>query len=383
MNGDSLLVQNFIYDSPGCLENYKYDIDRTTEMIETLSNLYILYPFHEEKYGHCLTQLGGGMEHQTMTTIGGFSFGLVAHELGHMWFGDNVTCETWSDIWINEGFATYSDNLCRENILGWETAEANMVNMQQNVMSSPGGSTYIPEEEIYQGNEWRIFNGRLSYNKGAVIIHTLRHEIQDDEVFFDVMGTFQTQYSGGTATGEDFKNVTEQVTGKDFDQFFDQWYYGQGYPKFSFEWYSTENSFHLTSTQTTSTTVTPFFEMLMDYKLHFTDGTDTVVRLMQTANMNDFEINTGKTTQSIEIDPDNWTMEEVLNISVIIEEKDSPVYFSIGPNPVYDRLNVFMLNPNQDIKEISIVDVTGKKLMATFTDENQFSFNVSALSSGV
>jgi aminopeptidase N len=72
MNGDSVLIQNFIYDSPGCLENYQASIDVTPEMLELLSELYILYPFHEEKYGHCLTRLGGGMEHQTMSTMGGF-----------------------------------------------------------------------------------------------------------------------------------------------------------------------------------------------------------------------------------------------------------------------------------------------------------------------
>ena len=383
MNGDSILIQNFIYDSPGYLESYKADIDETAGMIETLSDLYILYPFSDEKYGHCLTQLGGGMEHQTMTTLGGFSFGLVAHELGHMWFGDNVTCATWSDIWINEGFATYSDNLCREYILGWNSAEQNMLSKQQDVMSNNGGSTYIPENEIYEGNEWRIFNGRLSYNKGAVIIHTLRHEIQNDSIFFDVMGTFQTQYTGSTATGADFRDVAEDVTGMDFHQFFEQWYYGQGFPKYNYEWYSTENTFHLTSTQTTSSTVTPLFEMLIDYKLFFSDGTDTIVHLYQSDNLNEFEVYTGKTTTSFEVDPNNWTMEDVQSITVVVEEKDSPVYFSVGPNPANDYLNVFMLNPSSKNKQIEILDISGKIIYQTSTFDNKKTLNTSTLPSGV
>ena len=117
MGGDSLLIQNFIYDAPGCLDYYKAGIDETVGMVELFSDLYSLYPFHQEKYGHCLTAIGGGMEHQTMSTMGNFNFGLVAHELGHMWFGDNVTCATWSDIWINEGFATYTDYLAREKFI--------------------------------------------------------------------------------------------------------------------------------------------------------------------------------------------------------------------------------------------------------------------------
>jgi aminopeptidase N len=300
-----------------------------------------------------------------------------------MWFGDNVTCATWSDIWINEGFATYSDNLCREYINGWESIESNMVNLQNNVMGNPGGSVYVPENEIYQGNEWRIFNGRLSYNKGAVIIHTLRHEIQNDSVFFDVMGTFQTQYSGGTATGDNFRDVAEDVTGMDLVQFFNQWYYGEGYPKYSYEWYSTDKTFHLTSTQTTSSSVTPFYEMLMDYKLHFSDGTDTIVHLKQTDNLNEFDVFTGKTTISFEVDPNNWTMEDVQSITVVIEEKDSPVYFSVGPNPATDFLNVFMLNPTSKTKEIDIIDISGKEMYHTSTIENKITVNTSSLAAGV
>jgi len=383
MNGDSILVQNFIYDSPGYLESHKDQIDKTAQMIEVLSDLYILYPFHEEKYGHCLTTLGGGMEHQTMTTLGSFDFGLVSHELGHMWFGDNVTCATWSDIWINEGFATYSASLCGEYLIGWDAMESDMEYYHQNVMGQPGGSTYIPEDEISEANEWRIFNGRLSYNKGAVILHTLRHEIQNDSFFFDVMGTFQTQYTGSTATGADFRDVAEDVTGMDFHQFFDQWYYGEGYPKYNFEWYSTENSFHLTSTQTTSSSVTPLFEMLMDFQLNFSDGTDTIIHLYQSDNLNDFDVYTGKTTESIVVDPNNWTMEKVESITVVVEEKESPVYFSIGPNPVHNHLNIFMLNPSSKNKQIDILDISGKLIYRTSTVENKKSVNASFLPAGV
>lgn len=123
----------------------------------------------------------------------------------------------------------------------------------------------------------RIFSGRLSYDKGAAIIHTLRHEIQNDDLFFEVMSTFQEDYSGSTATGEDFKNTAEEVTGMNFDQFFDQWYYGEGYPIYDLEWYSAGGVFHLTSTQTTSAS-TPLFDMLLDLQLTFADETDTIDR---------------------------------------------------------------------------------------------------------
>ncbi|PKP33203.1 MAG: hypothetical protein CVT99_01760 [Bacteroidetes bacterium HGW-Bacteroidetes-16] len=382
MAGDSILIQNFIYDSPGCLENNKAGIDKTAEFIELFSEKYILYPFWEEKYGHCLTQLGGGMEHQTMTTLGGFSFDLVAHELGHMWFGDNVTCATWSDIWINEGFATYSDYLANEFILGWEAGKSFISSKQSNAMSSPGGSVYIPEDEVYPGNEWRIFSGRLSYDKGAVIIHMLRHEIQNDDLFFEVMRTFQTDFTGSTATGEDFKNTAEQVTGMDFGYFFDQWYYGEGYPMYDLDWYSTNTRFFLTSTQSTSSS-TPFFKMIMEYKLLFLDGTDTIIKLEQTANVNTYEIETGKEVGLVLVDPEKWTMEKVNSIIMNVNEMDSPAYFTVGPIPVTDYVTIYFPNKSNHSREVNLTDLQGKFIRSFETELDKIQINTLDLSKGI
>ncbi|MDP2721272.1 MAG: M1 family aminopeptidase [Bacteroidales bacterium] len=382
MNGDSILIQNFIYNSPGCLEANKAGIDQTVEFIEVLSDKYILYPFWQEKYGHCLTQLGGGMEHQTMTTIGGFSFHLVAHELGHMWFGDNVTCATWSDIWINEGFATYSDYLATEYIQGWDDAKALISSKQNNAMSSAGGSIYIPEEEVYPGNEYRIFSGRLSYDKGAAIIHTLRHEIQNDSLFFAVMKTFQTNFTGSTATGDDFKNTAEQVTGMDFGYFFDQWYYGEGYPIYDLDWYSSDNTFFLSSTQSTSST-TPFFKMIMEYKLLFLDGTDTIVKLQQTSNFNSFEIETGKKVGLVMVDTEKWTMEKVNSLIVNINEIDSATYFTVGPNPVLDHVTVYFHNDTIHLRTIDLMDLEGRVIQSVETNLDEIQINTTALSKGI
>jgi aminopeptidase N len=382
MNGDSLLIQNFIYDNQNCFNDTKNGIDATSGMVDLLSDLYILYPFHEEKYGHCLSEIPGGMEHQTMTTLNSFSFSLVSHELGHMWFGDNVTCATWSDIWINEGFATYSEYLCQYYINGSSVGTNIMVGRQNSAMNSNGGSVYIPEVEIYPGNEGRIFSPRLSYNKGAAIIHTLRHEIQNDDLFFEVMETFQTQFTDGTATGDDFKEVAESVTGMDFDPFFDQWYYGEGYPIYDLMWYSTGDDFFLTSTQTTSST-TPLFEMLMDFKLVFMDGTDTIISLYQTDNLNEFEVYLGKKVAAVQVDPNHWTMEKVSSLVVGMQETDMKVYFTIGPNPVNDYLNVYFLHSSDEMKEVTVADISGKIILKTNTRNQQLQLNTSSLNNGV
>ena len=384
MGEDSLLIQNFLYNSQENIDGKKEDIAKTADIMELYSDLFNLYPFHNEKYGHCQAQLGGGMEHQTMSTMGNFSFHLIAHELGHMWFGDNVTCATWSDIWINEGFATYSDYLANEFLLGSEAASEFIIGAQQHAMTSETGSIYVPANEVYPGNESRIFSGSLSYDKGASIIHMLRHEIQNDELFFDILKTFQTNYGGGTATGEDFKNMAEELTGMDFETYFEQWYYGQGFPRYSFKyWNDKNNTFFLSSTQTTSSFSTTLFEMLLDFRLVFDDGTDTLVHFNQTENLNLFTMNFNKNVLNVEFDPFNWTLEEVVSISHINEIQVSPLYFTLGPNPATDKLTLFFLTQDNASREILITNTKGQQIYLVESSENTMEIATSFMKSGV
>ena len=116
MGGDSILIQHLVSDKPNYFNSIKSNLDKTPVFLEKFSELFTLYPFHKEKYGHLHANIGGGMEHQTMSTMQSFGLEIIAHELGHQWFGDNVTCKGWQDIWLNEGFATYSAYLMRENV---------------------------------------------------------------------------------------------------------------------------------------------------------------------------------------------------------------------------------------------------------------------------
>jgi aminopeptidase N len=384
MVGDSLLIQNFLYNGPGNIEAKTPSLSKTVDIMELYCDLFTLYPFHLEKYGHCETQLGGGMEHQTMSTMGNFSFHLIAHELGHMWFGDNVTCATWSDIWINEGFATYSDYLANEFILGPDAAMEFITKAQEHAMSEDGGSVYIPESLIYQGNEWRIFSGRLTYDKGATIIHMLRHEIQNDELFFEVLRTFQTTFGGGTATGDDFKHVAEQVTDLDFEQFFNQWYYGYGFPVFTFDFSMDENNtLYLSSTQTTTAPATTFFEVLLDFKLHFEDGTDTIVQFRQSEALEVFTMNVDKNVVGVDPDPENWLLMEVEGSSLVDEISNTSVYFTFGPNPVVDNLSIFFLKQDSITRKVLITNINGQLIFEAETKDNKIGFDTSFLRSGL
>ncbi len=381
--GDSILIQNYIYDAPGCLEFYQSGIDRTIEFLEMLSDFFGLYPFKDEKYGHCLSGIGGGMEHQTMSTMGGFSFGLVAHELGHMWFGNNVTCATWSDIWINEGFASYTEYLMAYYIQGSSSGASWMNSAHNTVKSEPGGSVYVPPDQANPNNVWRIFNGRLSYKKGAAIIHSLRFELQDDDLFFDILQEFQEQYRDSMATGLDFMHLVNQMSGLDFNYFFDQWYFGEGYPIFDVIWSQSSEILYMTSTQTTSTNVTTFFETFVEYKLNYTDGSHEMVLLRQTENVNHYEVPISQTISSIELDPDNWLIKIVDNIMVGIPNNETPLHFSLAPNPSSGFVTVFFGTGNLTEKELIISDLGGRILLTTTSSENRININLSNFSSGV
>lgn len=112
-NGDAIEVLNYVY--PEREAEIRQATKNTVAIMQFFNERFGLYPFADEKYGHAQFGFGGGMEHQTMSFMGGWSFSLQAHELAHQWFGDKITCGSWRDIWLNEGFATYLDGLTIES----------------------------------------------------------------------------------------------------------------------------------------------------------------------------------------------------------------------------------------------------------------------------
>ena len=307
---DSILVLHYIADDEVFLASVKTNLDKTPTFIEKFSELFGLYPFANEKYGHSQAEIGGGMEHQTMTTTSSFGSTIIAHELGHQWFGDNVTCATWNHIWLNEGFASYCEYLAIENLpaLFPTTNPASyMQSIHNNVMSQPGGSVYVPLASTFDEN--RIFSGRLSYNKGSAIIHNLRFEMQDDNLFFQTLKNYQQQYKGSVATADDFRAVAEATSGKSFTDFFNQWYYGEGFPTINVTYIrQTPDSIILLVNETVSMpSVTPFFKGLYEFKITSAQG-DTTVKAYVTTNNQQFKFKYNKTANGVIIDPNNWVI---------------------------------------------------------------------------
>jgi aminopeptidase N len=384
--GDSILIQNYIYDNAinnnTWINGQKIQLDKMPQVLAFESAMYGMYPFHKEKYGHCMAPLSGGMEHQTMTTLGFFDYYVDAHELGHQWWGDNVTCKGWGEIWMNEGWASYTEHLVAQYLDNANFA-TNLNAAHNNVMSQPGGSIFFTDTL----NTNRIFDSRLSYDKGGAIIHSLRFLTNNDSLWFNALRSFQNTFKGGTAGVQDFKAHYETQTGINATQFFNQWYYGEGYPTFNVKYNMNGNNFYIQSTQSTSTPSSiPLFITPIEYKLTRTGAPDTIVRVMHSNTVENYTFVLTGTVTAVVCDPNNWIINKVIgptqdpNLgSTGIEENTSVNQLSIGPNPTKGIVNVSNLKSEVKVK---VLDVSGKLMMEKTLSANS-AIDLSGLANGI
>lgn len=375
---EPLLIQNFVYNVSGCLDFYKGGIDRTGGFIELYSELYGTYPFANEKYGHVMSPFGGGMEHQTISMMGGFSYNLVAHELAHMWFGDYVTCATWQDIWVNEGFASYSEFLAYEHQGQMAGALSWMDYAHERAKYEPYGSVYIPAQEAT--NESRIFSYNLSYKKGAAIIHSLRYELNDNELFFTILKEFLSRHGHSHATGLDFLNVVNELSGEDYGWFFDQWYYGIGYPHFQVNYARDGNTNFITISQYSSAGNSDFFKTSLE--LRTLEGENVINRRYSiTESPQTFTYESELPITYLGVDPDNWILKKVDSVTEVpVNYANTKV--SVGPNPFSDYIQITL--SNIDLKtNISVFDVLGKLVHFGSYSDKSVQIPTSSLKNGI
>ncbi|HUS00284.1 MAG TPA: M1 family metallopeptidase, partial [Chitinophagaceae bacterium] len=163
----NLPIQTFCY--PENLTLFQNNTPLVLNALQYFHNTFGEYPFIKEKYGHVQFNWGGGMEHQTSTFIVSPDESLMAHELAHQWFGDKVTCGSWEDIWLNEGFATHLASMYMEQKYP-ALIKSNRIIEINYITSAAGGSVKVDDTT----NVGRIFNGRLSYIKGSHLLYMLR-----------------------------------------------------------------------------------------------------------------------------------------------------------------------------------------------------------------
>ncbi|MBI3234369.1 MAG: M1 family metallopeptidase [Bacteroidetes bacterium] len=233
---DSMPMLNYVY--PSSATNARIQTAVLAKSIGLFSQLFGTYPFKEEKYGHAQFGWGGGMEHQTMSFVGNFSQDLLIHELAHQWFGDKVTCGSWSDLWLNEGFATYLTGLSKEYIntnkndfIDWKASSIDRITMQS------GGTVYTNDTLSVN----RLFDNRLTYTKASMVLHMLR-KIVGDTAFYKACNAYLSAHAYNFGYTFNLIEEMEKASGKSLKYFFSQWFYGEGYPIYNIYWKNKANN---------------------------------------------------------------------------------------------------------------------------------------------
>ena len=320
------------------------------------SELFGLYPFAKEKYGHAQFGWGGGMEHQTMTSMGGWSFELSAHELAHQWFGDKVTCGRWEDIWLNEGFATYLQGMVYE----FQTPEYWQGYLQSkinSVISAPDGSVLCTDPT----NVNRVFSGRLTYNKGAMVLHMLRW-VSGNEAWFQGIRNYLNDpaLAYGSAITSDLQAHLEATSGVDLDGFMADWFTGEGYPTYTMPWTQNENgTVQLSLYQSPSHSSVDFFEMPVPVRFKNADMDSTVV-FDHLYSGQSFTVDLPFQADSAILNPDRWIVTGqniVTRVNELSAEKDQLVIF---PNPATESIQLRGLGKWKGHVDVTITDGAGR-----------------------
>jgi aminopeptidase N len=299
------------------------------------------------------------MEHQTMSFMVNMGTGLVAHEMAHQWFGDKVTCGTWKEIWLNEGFATYLTGLTMERFspdLYWPIWKSSTAN---SATSQPGGSVYVPDTTDVN----RIFSGRLTYNKGAYVLHMLRWVMGDDQFYAacrDYLNNPGTAYDFGRVY--ELQGYMESRSGIELDEFFADWYYGEGYPSYTLQWQEKQDSVIFWLSQSPSHASVSFFEMPVPVTISENGNTYTYV-LDHVAQDQRFAFYTGDVTiDSVQLDPERWILSrdnQVHQLPTGTHDLINQERYKAFPNPSAD---ILQFNNAIDISFVTLINVNAESI---------------------
>jgi aminopeptidase N len=375
--GPDLQVLNYVY--PEELEFAQSQTEGIVEIMQFYNETFKPYPYRNEKYGHAQFEWGGGMEHTTMSFMVNFGYGLMAHELAHMWFGDDITCGSWVDIWLNEGFATYLTAMNDEyqgHTGSWEGWKFNSIN---SVTSKTWGSVKVDDTT----SVGRIFDSRLTYRKGALLLHMLRWEMGDEDFILALQNYINDEnLSYGYARTIQLQEHLEAVSGLDLTEFFSDWYENQGYPSHTIEYSQTGSQVYVKVHQEQSHSSVDFFELTLPL-LFLGGGNDSLVKFPLTENDQNFNFQLDFEIQNVVYDPEQWLISKNNSIVLSIDDFSRKLGVKLYPNPVQQSLNVqFAMVPTAQLK-YRIIDASGKTVLdGKLQSVLKQSIDTSALSKG-
>jgi aminopeptidase N len=296
---------------------YKTGCDELVTMLTKLGERFGLYPFLLEKYGVAETGgsggLGANMEHQTCTSmyqVNNYS-DIMCHELSHQWWGDEVTCETWYDIWLNEGFASYAEPLYRELKPGGGFSSY----MSRVLARRPSN----PDAQVYRtniGSTGAIFSTNDVYNKGCWVLHMLRH-VMGDAAFFQALADYRAAFADDSATTAEFTTSFSTSFGQDLSWFVNEWVMHAGSPDYEYAWkYQNIGGQHhvlLRLAQTQQDRGYPLFTMPVDVRVSTPVAETHVVSVANRVHTFDLTVAgvptpPGAGQSPVKLDPGSWIL---------------------------------------------------------------------------
>ncbi len=310
------------YVYPEDLEKARVKFAITRPALQIFAQLFGEYPFLGEKYGMAEHGFNINMEHQTMTSINAAlvssttSTGqsVIVHELAHQWWGDLVTLKSWEDIWLNEGFATYSEVLFFERYFGNEAGELMSQHYDDGAVSGALGGTVIAENPDDPFDD----DGAI-YEKGAWVLHMLRH-ILGEQKFFECLTQYRSQYAFSNASTRDFQQVCERAYGAPLDWFFQQWIHAPFRPvyKVNSDISPPDGSGNYTITLVIKQKQThdipgraeAIYLMPLDVTIHYADGSRDTRSVQNEARKQRYTFTVAKRPLSVGVDEDNWVLKK-------------------------------------------------------------------------
>ncbi len=358
---DAFPFVNYIYPSTNNNSSEMSNIQWTKTCMATFEEHFGLYPFRSEKYGHMQFNAGGGMEHTTMSSMGYFSKGLIAHELAHQWFGDKVTCATWHDIWLNEGFANFGEQLVYEKLLmSSSDFQSYLKNQIDYITMYPTGSVYIKDPEPSSN---RIFDGRLTYGKGGFVLRMLKWKLGEQK-FYNLLKAYTTapQFANTYAKTADFVTFANTFSGENLTEFFNDWIYGEGYPTYTIHWKPGTTNVTFKISQRQSHNSVNYYEMPLPIKVMGANGQSTLVTLDNTTNNQYFTKEVGFAVTSILFDPEHQILTpnaSVIKDNSLAAEDVESLKTQVYPNPTNAILKIETV---EQIATIEVFDAVGQKV---------------------
>lgn len=359
---------------------------QTIPVINFLESKIGPYPYNTEKYGHTQWDWGGGMEHATNSFMVNFNRELVSHEMAHQWFGDKITCGSWKDIWLNEGLTEYMSGCVKEEFDG-ATSFVSWKNTKiTNITSSPTGNLYLYDSQL--SSVGRIFSGRLTYNKGAMVTNMLRY-IMGDVNFFQALRNYLSDptLAYAYAATPQFQAHLEAVHGASLQEFFDDWVYKEGYPIYNINAYnSAVNQATVVINQTQSITnsaqtgYVSFYEMPVPVRLVLSNGSNLDVKLINTFSGQSFNVTlpAGTTITDVIFDPNKDIISNNSTATLNTDSFNLETIINVFPNPASDILTIEI--PSSIIlQKVSLYNAIGQKTL----ESNNSKINLSSLSKGI